>query len=343
MRRNKNIDKKLIIEYVDISLLKPTECNPRTWSRLQEDKLTESINRYGVVDPLIVNAAPERQNIIIGGHFRWYVAKKLGMKSIPVIYLNIPDINKEREINLRLNRDIGEWDWDLLKSFDIELLLDIGFDETDLASIWDSNLGVDDDDFNITKEMESIKEIETKPGDIYKLGNHIVGCGDALDFNFLDKLIDSSKVDMVFTDPPYNINLNYFGIRGKYGGHTKDNKSEDDYKDFLSRAIENALRKVKKDCHIFFFCDESNIGLIQQLYKEHKISNKRVCLWIKNNANPTPQIAFNKMYEACVYGTIGSPYLAPSITNLNEVLNKEVSTAALKNDFFNFSTKFGNY
>jgi DNA modification methylase len=325
---NKN-NKKISIEYVDISILKPSEYNPRTWDKNQEEKLTESIKKFDLIDPLIINSAPGRENIIIGGHFRYKIAKDLGFSKIPVIYICITDREKEKELNLRLNKNQGSWNIKLLEDFDISLLLDIGFSDDELSEIWDRNLEIEDDGFDVEKELESIKKVTTKPGDIFKCGNHVVGCGDALDFNFLDMLIGDSMVDMVFTDPPYNINLDYhngIGTNGKYGGHTKDNKSEDEYKNFLSRAIENALRKAKKDCHIFFFCDESNIGLLQQLYKEHGISNKRVCLWIKNNANPTPQVAFNKMYEPCVYGTLGAPYLSKSVTNLNEILNKEVST-----------------
>ena len=74
------------------------------------------------------------------------------------------------------------------------------------------------------------------------------------------------------------------------------------------------------------WCDETYIGLIQELYKELGIENKRVCLWIKNNQNPTPQVAFNKAYESCVYGTKGKPYLNKNIHNFNEVLNKEIGT-----------------
>jgi len=66
-----------------------------------------------------------------------------------------------------------------------------------------------------------------------------------------------------------------------------------------------SLRKVKKDAHIFCYCDESYIGLLQKIYSQLGINFERVCLWIKNNQNATPQVAFNKAYEPCVYGTIG--------------------------------------
>ena len=90
-------------------------------------------------------------------------------------------------------------------------------------------------------------------------------------------------------------------------------------------VLVNGLAHTYRDCHVFTWCDQTYIGLIQSIYAELKISNKRVCLWIKNSHNPTPQIAFNKAYEPCVYGTIGNPHLS-AIHNFNEVLNREVGT-----------------
>jgi len=99
--------KKINISYVDSSALLPAAYNPRSWDEVAMAKLTESIRRFGLIDPLIVNSSPGRKNIIIGGHFRYEVAKRLGIKKVPVVYLNIPNIEKEKELNLRLNRNTG--------------------------------------------------------------------------------------------------------------------------------------------------------------------------------------------------------------------------------------------
>lgn len=330
MTKCKKINKKINISYVDASSLLPTAYNPRKWDDAAISKLTDSIKRFGIIDPLIVNSAPGRKNVIIGGHFRYEVAKRLKIEKVPVVYVNIPDIKKEKELNLRLNRNTGDWDYNLLKSFDIGLLLDVGFDDNDLQALWNENLGVEDDEFNIQDELSKIKKVKTKPGYIYRLGRHLLGCGDAADSKFLDKIIGQPKISMVYMDPPYNISLNYnsgIGTRGKYGGMlTKDSKTLDEYRKFLESAITNALRKAKKDCHVFCFCDESYIGLLQEIYRNIGIDNRRVCLWIKNNQNLTPQVAFNKAYEACVYGTVGRPYLSKLLANISEVLNKEVDS-----------------
>lgn len=317
------------IVYVSASELRPAEYNPRKWDEVAAKQLTESIKRFGLIDPIIVNGASNRKNVVIGGHFRLDVAKSLGIEKVPVVYVNIPNIQKEKELNLRLNRNTGEWDFELLKSFDVELLLDVGFDDSDLSHIWDENLGVENDDFDVAKELEKIKEPKTKLGDIYQLGSHRLICGDATNPEFIKKLVRDNKVSMLYCDPPYNISLDYsngIGTNGKYGGKTNDKKSEEEYKAFLKKTLENGLSTAFSDAHIFYWCDENYIGLIQEIYKEIGVTNKRVCLWIKNNQNVTPQTAFNKVYEPCVYGIKGNPYLSESVKNLNEVLNKEVST-----------------
>src|SRR6185295_7071281 len=105
---------KIHIVEVPINELIASEYNPRKHSKEQMDQLKESITKFGMVDPVICNSAPERKNIIIGGHFRAEAAKELGMQTVPVVYINIPDIEKEKELNIRLNKNTGEFDWDLL-------------------------------------------------------------------------------------------------------------------------------------------------------------------------------------------------------------------------------------
>lgn len=324
-----NTQIKIQTTQVSINDLISPEYNPRKWTKDQIKNLKESVNRFGLVDPIIVNSAPERKNIIIGGNFRFNIAKQLGFTEIPVVYVNLPDIEKEKELNLRLNRNNGEWDFELLKNFDIEMLMDIGFDNNDLSKIWDENLETEDDDFDTEKELEKIKEQKTKVGDIIQLGNHLLICGDSTDSKVIEKLSKEKTVDMIYSDPPYNISLDYnkgIGGKGKYGGQTNDNKSEAEYLEFLTKTLQNGLNISKPDCHVFYWNDENHIGLIQDLFKKTGIDNKRTCLWIKNGFSPTPNNAFNKSYEACIYGTIGKPYISDSLRNLNEIMNKEVGS-----------------
>ncbi len=319
------------IVYVKADILNPAEYNPRKHTPKQIEHLKESIKRYGLVDPIITNRHPDRMNIVIGGHFRLKVAKELGMTEVPVIYLDL-DIEREKELNLRLNQNTGEWDFELLKDLDLSLLLDVGFDNSELSSIWDDMLGVEEDGFDIEKALESIITPTAKLGDIYALGEHRIMCGDSTNEEDVRKLFETippdSRISMLYYDPPYNIWLDYskWLSNGKsYGGKkTDDTKSKEDYFLFLEKALHNGLRFAEKDAHVFMWCDPNMIGLIQSLYESLGILPRRVCLWIKNNMNATPNVAFNRAFEPCVYGTKWKPSLSTEFRNLHEVLDKEV-------------------
>ena len=128
MKGAMNMNKNIKVVYVNIDELKESEYNPRQATEKEYKELKKSIERFGFVDPLIVNSAGNRKNIIIGGHFRYRVAKQMGIKEVPVVYVNVPDLEKEKELNLRLNKNTGEWDFKLLANFDEKLLLDVGFE-----------------------------------------------------------------------------------------------------------------------------------------------------------------------------------------------------------------------
>ena len=318
-------NKKLEIVSVAIGDLKPSEYNPRKMSEKQEQDLTKSLKRFGCLDPLIVNSFPTREGVIIGGHQRFKIMKKLGYKEVPVVYTSL-DEKKEKELNLRLNKNTGEFDFDILKGFETDLLLDVGFTQLELSEGWDDGLDLGDDDFNEEKELEASKTTTIKLGDVFQLGRHRLVCGDSQDKETLKVLMDKGKANMIYTDPIFNIALDYnkgLGGHSNYGGEINDKKSDTDYKEFLKAIFVNALDFCHSDLHFFSYCDSSYIWLVQELFKEIGIKNKRVCLWIKNGLNLTPKNAFNKMYEPCIYGTKGNPYLAP-IKNLGEILNPEI-------------------
>ncbi len=322
-------DTKIAVQYIPIGSLQPAIYNPRKWSESEKATLKESILKYGLVDPVLVNSAPARKGVLIGGHMRVACAKELGITEIPAVFVNIPNIEKEKALNLTLNRAHGSWDFEMLKEFDIEMLLDAGFDDIDLGNVWDDSLEAEDDDFDTEKELAAIKKPTVKLDEMYRLGSHTLLCSDSTDPKLIKRLVGKNQIDMIYSDPPYNISLDYskgISTSGKYGGETNDKKTHADYRLFLKRAMENGLAVAKPNTHVFFWCDEASIGLVQSLYEELGIVNRRVCLWVKNNFNMTPQVAFNKAYEPCVYGTRGKPFLVPRIQNLNEVLNKEVAS-----------------
>lgn len=110
MSQSSHEGQALKIQNVSVSELKAATYNPRKWSEEAVAGLTASIKQFGLVDPILVNGASNRSNIVIGGHFRLKVAKDLGLTEVPVVYLDIPEEEKERELNLRLNRNLGDWE-----------------------------------------------------------------------------------------------------------------------------------------------------------------------------------------------------------------------------------------
>lgn len=308
--------------------LLPYEKNPRTISEKQLEDLKKSLKKFGLVEIPVIDTDGK----IIAGHQRLKVLWLLGRENeeIDVRVPNRKLSEKEYEQYLLTSNAVGgDWDFEKLKSFDIEMLLDIGFSDDDLSQIWDDHLETEDDNFDVEKELKKIKKPKTKLGDVYQLGIHKLICGDTTDPSVTKKLFEKEKANMIFSDPIYNIGLSYnSGIGGKqsYGGKTNDKKTDTEYKNFLKKSLENAISISKDDCHVFYWCDEAYVGVLQELYREMEVENKRICLWLKNGQNPTPNVAFNKCYEPCVYGIKGKPYLSKSEQSLNEILNKEIGT-----------------
>ncbi len=313
----------------NISSLLPYSKNPRIISDQQMEGLKRSLKKFNLAELPCVNL----DGTLIAGHQRIKALKLLGRgeEEIEVRVPNRQLTNKEfRDYLLTSNRSGGEWDWDILaKDFDIGELLTTGFDSFDLSNIFDDTLEVQDDDWDEEAELRKIKKTDIKLGDAFTLGRHHLICGDAVDPKTVEKLMGEVMADMINDDLPYNIGLSYNkGVSGKsaYGGTTKDNKSDDEYRAFSKAIMQNALSVAKPDAHIMFWCDERYVWLFQSLYKELGIESKRLCIWIKDNASPTPNVAFNKVTEFVVYGTIGRPYLNNKVRNLNEIHNKEVTT-----------------
>ncbi|MEA1965575.1 MAG: DNA methyltransferase [Candidatus Aerophobetes bacterium] len=196
---------KLKIEYTLLKDLKPNEYNPKQMSEKEAEDLKKSILEFGVVDPIIVNRAKEREGIIIGGHQRYKIYKKLDYKSVPVVYLNIPDLQKERELCLRLSKNTGSWDFDLLANFDEDLLTDVGFENGELDDIFELDI---DENFDVEKELEKVLkkgEGRVNEGDMWQLGNHRLIIGDCIDRENWEKLLGDERTDYLLTDPPYKL------------------------------------------------------------------------------------------------------------------------------------------
>lgn len=308
--------------------LVPQDINPRKMSDKQMSDLKRSLSKFNLVEiPAI-----DYDDRILAGHMRIKALKILG-RGEELIDVRIPNRklteDEAKEYLLSSNVITGDWDFSLLKDFSPEMLLEVGFNQNDLANIWDNNISTKEENFIPEEEIKKIKETSIKLGDLILLGNHKIICGDANDPEVIKKLFGDKKASMIYSDSVYNIDLDYTkGLGGKqnYGGNVIDKRTDEEYKEFLRKSLVNALSVSKQDCHVFYWNTEQHIWIVQTLYRELGIDNKRVCLWIKNGQNPTPQVAFSKCYEPCIYGTLGRPYLSKKEQGLNEVLNKEMTT-----------------
>jgi len=186
-----------------ITELIAAEYNPRKINKVQEQDLKDSLTRFGLVDPIIININEERKNIVIGGHQRLRVWAELGNTEIDCNQLDLT-LDKERELNIRLNKNGGSFDDELVKEyFDYEELTEWGFTPDELFDKEETTAdGLIDDD-----EIPEAKESKVKLGDIWKLGEHRIMCGDSTSSDDVAKLMNGAKADMVFTDPPYGMDL----------------------------------------------------------------------------------------------------------------------------------------
>ena len=200
----------LVVVQRVIGELVGAEYNPRKLSAEQRGQIEDSLKRFGFVDPIIVNTHPKRKNVIVGGHQRVKVAADLGYTHVPVVEVRLTE-KQERELNIRLNKNTGEWDFEMLReNFDAVDLSAWGFTDEEL-----SFLDVDDNSNNGDSDPppDAPKDAVTKLGDIWTLGQHRLLCGDCTDFGNLDLLMQGEKASFCFTDPPYGVS---------YVGKTKD-------------------------------------------------------------------------------------------------------------------------
>ncbi len=324
---------KLEVQYIDAAILKVSEYNPRKWSKDAEAQLQESIRRFGLVDPLVVNSAPSRMNVLIGGHFRLAMAKKLGIMLVPVVYIDLPDLEKEKELNIRLNKNTGEFDWDLLEGFGEKLLADIGFSSEEMDEIF----GIDEtpEVFDLKKELEklNIQNIEIQKGEVWQLGNHHLMCGDSMVEADILKLLDGKKADMVLTDPPYI--LDYLKGKKKNGkvtegfGYKRDRRylGTDSLPDnFTELWMGNIAKIASENFAIIVYENWKNIRTIwNEMEKYWKVKN--MIVWhLPNRVQgfSAKYRFFNKHDIAMVGGTGEVPYnLSPE----EEPLQNEYETA----------------
>ena len=282
------------IEKIQIDKLKAATYNPRQISTKQYKDLKESITKFGLVDPIIVNKC----YTIIGGHQRYKICKDLDYKDIGCIIL---DLNKEqeRELNIRLNKNTGDFDMDILANeFDIDQLVDWGFKHIDLdINIDKITEGNTEDD-----HIPEVKESRVKLGDVWQLGKHRLMCGDSTKESDVQKLMNGDKADMVFTDPPYGVDYN--GGTGRYKNNKIKSKTQNKIKNDINESIYNYLEKIilfnlKEGAVYIWYADKFIKNVINSF---NVLELRSVIIWYKINQGFGDMGAnYHNVAESCLY------------------------------------------
>lgn len=265
---------------ININELKPAEYNPRIDLQPGDkefEKIRKSIEEFGYVDPVIIN----KDGTIVGGHQRYKVLKDIGYTEIQCIVIDV-DKEKEKALNIALNKISGDWDKDKLKVLLSELqgvgLAEItGFDLAELGM-----LGVQEevleDDFDIDKVLEE-EESNIQAGDIIQLGRHRLICGDSTNAADVEKLMNGKLADLVITDPPYNVNYQSNSTGMKI---MNDNMEEDEFENFLFLAHKCMYDYSREGAPIYVFHSDVGGYAFREAFIKAGYKMAECLIWLKN-------------------------------------------------------------
>ena len=269
----------MIVQDKAISDIKPYQKNPR--HKYDINKVAQSIKEFGFQQPIVV----DRAGVIIVGHGRYEAAKSLNLKTIPVTIADLsPEKAKAYRIADNKTNEYSDWDMGLLIqeftdlldiNYDLELT---GFDSDELEKlIVGEKEGLTDED----AVPETPEEPKAQLGDIYKLGKHKIICGDSTELNFYEKLLENHKIDLLITDPPYNVD---------YEGKTKeklkienDKKNDEEFQKFLDDFTFNTFEFMKGGASYYIFHADVNGLSFRQSLKNNNIQLRQNLIWVKNS------------------------------------------------------------
>lgn len=259
------------IQYLEIDQIIPYQKNAKKHPQKQIDSVAASIQKFGWAQPLAVD---ESKTLIIG-HCRLLAARKLGLATVPVVTME--GLSEEEANALRLaDNKLNESDWDMaLVREELKLL------EPDLLDLtgFSRDLVLDNDDKDdVAPELPVTAESQL--GDIYELGAHRLMCGDATLPEHLAALMDGDKADMVFTDPPYNVN--YKG-QGEKTSNTimNDKMSSSDFDIFLDKVFQNYRTNIKNGAGMYVFHSTSTQAQFEGALKRAGFAVRNQLIWNK--------------------------------------------------------------
>lgn len=275
------------MQEVRLDLLKPYERNAKMHGEDQIRMLMDSIREFGFLSPCLV----ERDTYnLIAGHGRVEAAKRLGMETVPCVF--VEDISEEqrRAYILADNRltELGEWDMDMV-NIELEELNDMGFD----VSVTGFDFESDPPEISEDEYEENDVKPRAKRGDIYQLGDHRLMCGDSTSSDDVQMLMDGALADMVFTDPPYGVAIgdkNAALNEVQWSGRILDNiegdtLSESELYDMLKAAFINVRENCADDaCYFVTSPQGGSLGLMMMMMRDAGLEVRHVLMWEKNTA-----------------------------------------------------------
>ncbi len=280
--------KKLKIEYVSIGDLKPYERNAKLHPKEQVEQIKNSIKEFGFNDPVAVWKDSE----IIEGHGRLLAAQELGLTEIPIIRLDSLTDQQRKAYMLAHNKLTMNSDFDMkILAEEIENILDFDMSNFGFDVMFDEDEVVEDD---YTPEVP--EEPKAKLGDIYQLGRHRLMCGDSTSQSDVQLLLNGELMDMVLTDPPYNVNY-----KGTAGTIINDNMKSSEFRQFLKKAFINIRTSLKNGCSFHIWYADSEGYNFRGACSDAGLTVRQQLIWVKNSATIGRQ-DFQHQYESVLSG-----------------------------------------
>lgn len=292
-------------ENVDINKLVPYARNARTHNANQIKKIQSSIREFGFINPVLIDS----QLNIIAGHGRVEAAKLEGMSEVPCLFIeDLTEAQKKAYIlaDNRLALDAG-WDMEMLKVeieelkglfFDIDI---IGFDLDELDFNEEEEPDVKDDDY----EVELPEEPKSKPGEIYQLGNHRLMCGDSTKEDDIKKLMNGQLADMVFTDPPWNVNYGAVDNDNAQGYKPRtilnDFMGTESFKEFMFKAFKNMNDYSKPGAMTYIVMSAQEWGNLMLTLAQNNYHWSSTIIWNKDRLVLSRK-DYHTKYEPIWYG-----------------------------------------
>lgn len=293
---------------VKISEIKPNPNNPRLVKDDKFAKLVQSIKDFPEMlelRPIVVND----DMIVLGGNMRLKACKEAGLKEVPIIKASQLTEEQQREFIIKDNLGYGEWDWEMIANeWDADKLNEWGMDIPDFKG---TEIEAVEDDYEIPEEIK----IDVVKGDLFEIGNHRLLCGDSTNVDDVSRLMNGRLADMVFTDPPWNVNYGAVQEGNAMGYKPRtilnDSMSTEDFKDFMGSAFSMMAMHSKKGCPTYVVMSAQEWGNMMLSLYENNYHWSSTIIWNKSHLVMSRK-DYHTKYEPIWYGWLdGAPRLCP--------------------------------